>query len=219
MNIQEWDKEQKQLVILGIMTVVVIIALGNQLVLGPAKIKAAQAETLIQEKGREKETGERLLRRDPTVRREMREDFSWIRAEREAGKIPRASNKLFWAQRRLYDIGDSLSLKFDVLDYTSSTPRYITPGGTARDYAAELEKLPFWIPFSVEIRARLSFQDLNRLLAELEAQEPYATVALLRITPGLSDPTRHNVQVVVEWPVPREEAEWNQLEGRMEESS
>lgn len=219
MNIQEWTKEQKQLALLGVMSVVVVVALINQLLLGPAKIRAAQAESVLNEKGREKEVGERMLQRDPMVRRELEENVAAVLAARKTGKLPPETSKEFWAQRRFRTIGHNLSLDLEVSIHRPPQSRYINPQGTARELAEELEKMPFWIPFSVEINARLGYHDLSDLLTVLQEEEPYASIALLKVTPSTSTPARHDVTMVVEWPVPREEAEWRQLVAKFEEAS
>lgn len=226
MNPKEWSKEQKQMAVLGVMSVVVVFALGNQLVLGPLKSQAADAEQILQEKGTEKASGERILRRDPLLRRELAADVKAIADIRNQSLIPPGEGKEFWAQKRLRPIGYELDLDLSVSRHIPPQPRHLTlkaPSGSkgpdGDTVASDEKKLSFWIPYPVEIETRLSFSQLNALLSELHRAEPYASVGLLQVKPSVQDPIRHNVRILVQWPIPRFETEWDELTEELPEAS
>jgi hypothetical protein len=220
MNLQEMNKEQKQVAFLGVMMVVVFVMLGKQLLLAPAQEGAEAAKTLIEEKGSEKENGERLLTKDALVQRNLQEDLLVMSEIRASRNLPPVSGKEFWAQKRLRTLAYRLGIDISASEHRSSKPRYLVLKGEPAEIAKRSQQLPFWIPYSIEVRGKLSFGQLNELLNTLQQDEPYASVAVLRITPSLDDETRHEVNLVVEWPIPRDESEWeNILKELPEESS
>jgi hypothetical protein len=197
MNLQDLNKEQKQLILLGIMGVVVFFALGNQLLMAPAKNAALKASELIDEKGMDVKSGKSLLSKDRLIKRELATSAELILKAIDNENTPPTSGKEFWAQRRIGEIGYELDMDLAVSEHNQL--RYFTVPET------DSNTVSFWVPYSVKISALLSYSQLIEFLERLQQKEPYVSLAILTVNPSLDHPQKHNVTIVAEWPVPRSE--------------
>ncbi|GEM_PF-6758912 len=213
MSFSDLNKEQKQLVVLAVMAVVVVVALGNQLILGPAKEKAENADRMIQDKGKEKTLGIRMLNRDPGIQEGLGSMANDLLAERAEGRIPPKIGKEFWAQKRLTDIGYNLGMSLTVSEH--GTLRHI-PLQEKGDL--EPGDVSFWVPYSIEITTRAGYKELMAFIRQVHDQEPYASLARLQVAASEKDPLRHDILMIYEWPTPRFEEDIDMLKGYAEAS-
>jgi hypothetical protein len=58
-----------------------------------------------------------------------------------------------------------------------------------------------FVPYAVRVVVRCGYFDLVRLLKEVEANNPYATVADITIAGSSSDPEEHLINFTIEWPM------------------
>ena len=211
MSFKDLNKEQKQLVVLAVMAVVVVVALGNQLVLGPAKENAANADKMISEKGKEKTLGIRMLNRDPNIQENLGNKAVDLLTEQAEGRIPPRIGKEFWAQKRLTDIGYNLGMSLTVSEHGALRHIPLQEKGDL-----EPGDVSFWVPYAVEINTQAGYNDLLSFIHQVHEQEPYASLARLQIAASEKDPLRHDILMIYEWPTPRFEEDVDMLTGYAE---
>jgi hypothetical protein len=212
MSFQDLSKEQKQMAALAVMSVIVVIALGNQLVLGPAKEKAASAQRVIEEKANERTLGERMLKRDPTVRQELGEMAAALLQEQQEGRLPPVTGKEFWAQKRLTALGFNLGLNLTVSEHNTLRHILFAPD----DDKIKPEDISFWVPYAVEVSVRAGYADVMALIDKVHETDPYASLASLSLSASKTDPLRHDVLLIYEWPTPRFQEDLSLLAGYQE---
>lgn len=198
MSFSELNKEQKQMVVLAVMAVVVVIALGNQLILGPAKEKAKVAERMMQDKGKERTLGTRMLNRDQEIKNGLGKMGKELIAKREEGLIPPQIGKEFWAQKRLTDLGYKLGLSLTVTEHNALRHIPLREKGDIKK-----ADVSFWVPYAVEVNTRSDYGSVIDFLNKVYEQDPYASLARLQVTASEKDPIRHDVLMIFEWPTPR----------------
>jgi len=206
MSFNDLNKEQKQLVVLAVMAVVVVVALGKQLILGPAKEKAENAQRMIEEKGKERTLGTRMLNRDPSIKANLGVMGNDLIVERTEGKIPPRIGKELWAQKRLTNIGYNLGLSLTVSEHRTLRHIPLQEKGDLKP-----EDVSFWVPYAVEVTTRAGYADLKEFLRNVYDQDPYASLARLQIAASEKDPLLHDVLMIFEWPIPRSEEDIDML--------
>ena len=214
MKFSEMKKEQKQMLILAVGGVITLLSVTANIIIGPAREAAADAKKrveLLEDDGRTGEsvltTGERLLKRDPLVRGEVTQMAEEILTIHRDHLPPRVSPYI-WAVGQLDLLAEKLDLDIRVQEHLSD--RYVRVPQTLDEFNEN--SVPYWIPYTVDVEMDTSFANLQRFVALLREDLPYAAVAGLRIQASVSDPEHHEISLMVEWPTFRfgEDLAWLQ---------
>lgn len=206
MNFSSLTKEQKQLVILGVGGCFTLIMIVSNLVIGPAKEKAAEAEEIILELENKVASGERILRRNVRVQRDVNSFSSEILAIHESELPPRTSPYV-WAVENLSLLADELGLNLSIQEHP--TTRYIPVSDSLKNL--NVNSIPYWVPYSVDVKINTSFAKLQSFLVLLEKALPYASIGEITIQASSNTPERHQITVLVEWPTFRFEEDLRSL--------
>lgn len=197
MKFSEMNKEQKQYVVLGVMAVVTTFFVLQNIVVGPMRARASQAEETISDLQPKVRLGEAMLRRDRVNRDEILAISEEILATSQT-QLPDRQSQLSWAQRVLNEIiKDQLGLDGEA-ERVHPAQRAAVPRGS---YEEVQDRVSMWSVFAVDVTLRAGFDDLRRFLDVLYEQQPYASVGRMTLSANPANPEKHRVEMVVEWPV------------------
>jgi len=214
-NFSEMTKEQKQLLILAVGGTITMFFILSNLVIGPMREDAAAAREVIEELENTVYKGERVLQRSVLNRRSVK-DFSAEVLSIHRDELPPRFSPYIWAVEVLSLLAEKQDLVIAVQEHPEL--RYMP----ARDGLADVNKhsVPYWIPYTVDVTMDTSFANLKNFLQLLHEELPFAAVAGLRIQASISDPERHEISLMVEWPTLRFEDDltWLQENSDSEES-
>jgi hypothetical protein len=224
MNFSEMNKEQKQLVILGVMAVITTISVLSNMVIGPAREDAAAARETINNLKGKVSTGDAILIRDTRNIREIQEFSTEVHAI-ASRHLPPETSAYIWAVEKLSLISEELDMVIKVRQHPSA--RYIPVArqsplnekGEPIDAEPVMDTIPMWIPYAVDVETNTSFAKMQRYLDLLHQRIPYASVSQIRISARPEDPEKHLISIIVGWPSFRypEDAEW--IESERKETS
>jgi hypothetical protein len=195
MKFSELNKEQKQILFLAVGGVITFFAIMGNLVIGPARANAAEAREIIAEVEDKVDKGERILRRQALVTRDVTSFSSDILAVHQEHLPPRISPYI-WAVENLSLLAEELELVISVQEHP--TKRYVPVPERLEDL--EVNSIPYWIPYTVDVEMNASFAKVKSFLDLLENEFPYASVSEMQIQASIEDPLRHEVSIMVEWP-------------------
>jgi len=207
MKLSELTKEQKQMLVLAVGGVITMIAVLSNVVIGPARENAAEAQTVIQELEDQVRKGESQLKRDRLVRRNVKAASKEI-LDIHREHLPPRTSPYIWAVEQLSLLAEDLNLVISVQEHP--TLRYVpVPDGLEN---LNFDSIPYWIPYTVEVEMGTSFANLKNFLALLEEDLLYASVSEIRIQASDSNPEEHDIRLLVEWPTFRfgEDLAWIQ---------
>lgn len=206
MSFSDLKKEQKQLVILGVMGLVTAISVVSNLIIGPQKEKAAKARAAIKEFKSQVQTGDIILQRDIRNIAEI-EEFSQEVLTINGESLPPQSSTYIWALEKLSLIAESVDLVIEVREHGSQRYRSSPP---YEPNAQQVSNVTMWVPYSIDINMATSFANLQRFLDELRTELPYVSVGRITINAGGKSEQEHSIRLVVEWPSLRypEDLEW-----------
>ncbi|WFB36916.1 hypothetical protein P3T73_03960 [Kiritimatiellota bacterium B12222] len=203
MNFAELEKEQKQMVILTVGAVIAVFMLARNLMIEPAKAKAAAAEKIITELEGKLKGGETLLRKDSRIQNELLENAKTI-AQIYETELPPEGSRYGWALGNIIGVADEVGVQVKVNE--SRAQRYISPKNEGS------ENLPMWIPYNVNVDLFTSFENLKKFLAVLEEKYPYSSVAIMDISARKFDNENHSIHLLIEWPVFRYDKDLKQIQ-------
>lgn len=207
MNFSEMNKEQKQLLVLAVGGTITIIAILSNLVIGPARAEAAEARKTIEELEDKVIKGERVLRRSVMVNRDVQNFASEVLSVHEEHLPPRISPYI-WAVENLSLLAEDLDLVISVQEHPTS--RFMPIPEDMEDL--NRSSVPYWVPYTVDVDVNTSFAKLKSFLNLIHRELPYASVAGLQIQASSTQPERHAISMMLEWPTFRfpEDLEWLQ---------
>lgn len=195
MKFSELSKQQKEHLILAVMGVVTFIAIVQNLVLAPNKVKAAAARTTIDELASEVRNGESLLARDITNRRRLETLAGQILTQVEAEGPPEFS-RYTWALGRISQVANPMGIFPQIREFSGQ--RFMP---NRLEYAKARDKSGMWVPYTVEVEFRAGYGAAVAFLEALHREDPLASVGQLSISANPDDPERHLVKLLVEWPM------------------
>lgn len=200
MKFSELNKEQKQLLILAVGGVITMFFIISNLIIGPAKEQAAEAETIIDELDKKVRDGDRILRRAVMAERQVKTLSSEILSIHQS-ELPPLSSPYIWAVEKLSLLAEELQLNVTVREHPTNRYQTITPSMNEFDP----ESVPLWIPYTVDVEVNTTFAKLKKILVLLEESLPYASVAELVVQSNDATPEEHEITFMVEWPTFRRE--------------
>jgi len=195
MKFSELNKEQKQYVVLGVMMVVTAVAVIQNLLLAPRRERLAAAQKMITDNEARVRRGEATLRRDRVTRESLRETAAAIVKISE--ELPPELSRYTWALNRVMGVAHDLELPPPLVREYSGQ-RFVAH---RRPYAEVRDRASMWVPYTLEVTAQLGYHDLLRFLAKLKEDHPYISVGSLSIQENVATPERHNIRMLLEWPV------------------
>jgi len=196
MSFKDMDKEKKQLVILAVGGAITLFFIVSNLVIGPAREDATEAEEIINELERDVRNGERLLRRSVMTEREVKSISSEIFSIYQKELPPRTSTYI-WTVEKLSLLAEEADLSITVREHPNK--RYVDIPPSLTDVSPD--SVPFWIPYSVDLEVNTTFAKLKNFLTLLEESLPFASVAGLKIQSNAGTPEEHGVTLLLEWPI------------------
>ena len=202
MSFKDMDKERKQLLILAVGGVITLFFIISNLVIGPARAEATEAEVIIKDLERDVRNGERLLRRSVMTERDATSIASEIHAIYEQELPPRTSSYI-WTVEKLSLLAEEAGLSITVREHPQPRFEKIPPGLTN----INPDSIPYWIPYSVDVNINTTFAKLTNFLNLLDDSLPFASVADLRIQANAATPEQHGVTLLLEWPTFRFESD------------
>lgn len=204
MSFADMNKEKKQLLILSAGGALTLFMIVTNVILNPAKARAAEARETIGELSSQVRTGELILRKDQSNRKVVSRHAARI-LELRATELPPENSRYIWALRNVTSLAREVGVKVTVRE--TSSLRYVP---AASEQGLDKASVPMWIPYSVEVETFTSFENLKIYMDRLRAAHPYASIGLLQITSNDASPENHRVQFILEWPVLRfvEDVNW-----------
>jgi hypothetical protein len=201
MKFSELNKEQKQLLILVVGGIFTLLMIGSNLVITPAKAAAEEGRQNIATFENQVNRGESVLRRDALVRKETLE-LSSTALDLYQTHLPPIASRYIWALEKVSQLGADLDLQLTVQEHSGT--RYIP----VRDLSSlDVNSIPMWIPYPVDVRLNTSFENLQKFLSLLYERYPYCSVGKIEIAATPIHPENHNISLLLEWPVFRFEQE------------
>lgn len=189
MNIQQLNKEQKQLIVLGVLVAIVVLYVGFRFGLGPLLSGGEGRGARLEEIKAKVEEADRLLRK----KRENLEAYRATRQEIHAiaeKMIPPSDNPLAWATERISRIARRVGIDIESISEIS-TP--LPAGGKEKTFAFQ--------PYAVRISASAGYDQLLAMLQEIQKSDPYVTIDGLTISGRSLTPEMHEIRVIIEWPI------------------
>jgi len=195
MKFSEMNKEQKQLLILAVGGGITILMIVSNLLVKPTKEAALAAEEIIEELGSDVARGELLLERDSRIRSKTQEDAKAILNIVEED-LPPENGRYGWALENLSGVSEEVGVLFVVKEYRGTRYIPIKPG---LDF--NQDSVSMWIPYTVEVQFKTSFENLKKILSILQEKFPYCSLANMQINASNQDPENHDISLILEWPV------------------
>jgi len=116
---------------------------------------------------------------------------------------PNLGNYLLVAEGILHRTAAQENIEILSIRETSGPPR--PPDANDRNQSA------FW-PYAVSLTLEVGLHELTRFVHRLQRENPYLAIVSLSVTAGTpSDPSRHNVNLTIQWPVWRSPDHPNRL--------
>lgn len=190
-NWSSLTKEQKQIVVLIAFGVLIIGVVLHQFVLTPL---LESGEKRRQDAAKLRDD---IAKADEALKREVREqmEFTALKAQlarlTQTAVVPYGSG-FAWVTEQLYLIAKEAGVELGGLSGSGQplgAPLTPEPGG--RTFSA----------FSAQLTLQCGYADLLRFLRVLEEQQPLVTVVNLTMDGRDQTPTRHQVNLTLEWPV------------------
>ncbi|GEM_PF-1099676 len=206
MNFSEMSKEQKQFAILGVMSVVTVVFVLSNLVIGPMQDKAEKLEKQLKDTEPKVRRGESILKADRKNIPELKTKIETIQ-EIVSSDLPPENGRYLWALQRVSAVGHSLGLTSSVRIH--SRPRHVSHKG---EYNAVRKRASMWVPYAVDVELNCSYEDLKAFISQLYNEDKFARISLISIQPNQETPEKHSITLLVEWPVFRDSSEAKWLE-------
>ncbi|MDF3130426.1 hypothetical protein P0Y35_14560 [Kiritimatiellaeota bacterium B1221] len=195
MKFSEMNKEQKQLVILGVGGAITILFIVVNLLVKPAKEAALKAEEVIAELESEVNRGQMVLDRDLKVKKEVKASAKEI-LEIVNRELPPSTGRYAWALANITEVFEDMGVYLDMEETRGL--RYL-PLKDGQEFNPD--SVSMWVPYSVTVRFKTSFENLKKILNLLKEKFPYCSIAKLDIRASEQDYENHNISLILEWPV------------------
>ncbi len=210
-SFSELNKEQKQLLILAVGGTFTLLMVLSNLLIAPAKAAAEAGRKNVAEFELKVSRGERMLRRHVLIQKETEKLSSTVmRIYRE--HLPPEVSRYIWALEQISQLGEDLGLQLTVQEHPGA--RYIP----IRDKGKlDVNSIPMWIPYSVDVNLNTSFENLKKFLTLLHECYPYCSVGKLEIPAAPMNPENHNIALLLEWPILRLEEDLAWVRSHVEE--
>jgi hypothetical protein len=189
------NKQQKEYLILGVMGVVTLIAVLQNLVIAPTRAKAGAARETIGKLASEVRTGESILARDRTTRNRL-QTVSGDMLERMEREAPPDFNRYTWALSRISRIARQHDIFPQIREFGGQ--RFVPH---RQPHSQISTKSGMWIPYTVEVDFRTGYAQTIEFLQSLHEEEPLSSVGQLTLRANPDDPKNHLVTLLIEWPV------------------
>ena len=197
MKFSELNKEQKQYLILGVMALAFAVFGLNNFLVAPMRARSAAAEKTISELESEVRIGEALLRRDKSNQEELQRLAREILEIHET-QLPPEISRYNWGFQLVSSVTAPMGLQPRVQQH--GTPRFMPHTG---NYTAVKNTSTFWIPYAITLDLDASYQEVIELIEGFYTANPHTSVASLTLQRIRETPEKHQVNMILEWPVLR----------------
>lgn len=212
MKFSELNKEQKQMLILAVGGTFTLLMVLSNLLIAPAKAAAAAGNEHVAEFELKVNLGESMLKRDIQMQKETQK-LALTAMTIYQEQLPPESSRYIWALEQISQIGEELNIQLTVQEHPGS--RFIA----VRDKEKlDVNSIPMWIPYSVDVNLNTSFENLKKFLSILHKRQPYCSVGKLEIAADPVHPENHSITVLVEWPVFRLQEDLTWVSSQAEEA-
>lgn len=192
MNLKEMSKEQKQVLVLGVLVGCTSLFALVQFVLLPAKSKWTTARTELTQLRTDLHNAEKMIQSEQhLIETRAESDRSLALAVREY--LPANDNPLSWATQKLYGQAREVGVELQSISETGPSPVL----------RAQVEKAHrTFSSYAVRLVADCSFEKVKTFIDALESDNPYITITGVSIDAKADRPQHHGVIINVEWPMP-----------------
>ncbi len=199
MNLKEMPKQQRDMLLLGVMGGFTVVVLALNLFLFPAQEEAKKARETIEKLSGEVRKGEAILKRDRIILEETRTNAEKLLAIHDK-ELPPEDNQNLWTRLRITSLAREMGLnEMDPLPHRAA--RFVEPKKPFKEVRATTS---LWQTYAVRVASPASFATAMDFIDRLTAAYPFVSLAMLSITPREETPELHQVEMVFEWPVPRD---------------
>ncbi len=216
MNWSAMNKQQRELLILKALAAVGLLVLGVYYGLMPLIGKAVQLRQRRQELEEQIEQADRLLKLEPSLRRQYGEQRSRL-AQIIEQQLPPSTNPLLWASDFIHRHARAAGVAIErVEEIRSGIPDWAKPperknpapdqeDGEAAEHKtrrrdARAPAPRHFAPFAVQVSAISGYERLKAFVDSLERDNPYLSLSLISIVARDTNPEQHQVRLTVEWP-------------------
>lgn len=188
------NKEQKQLVFLGM--IVGAAALYAAIAFGvmPTIAKWNSAKSELADLEQKLDTADRLVRRTQALRGELAMNQEKLQQAAQE-YLPETENTLAWVTRRIYQKGRDFGVDVEAVVPSSSGLQLATIDRTKGTYDRKFDL------YGVRITTNCGFAKALEFVGALEESNPYLVVSGIVMAVNPQDPSRHSVQIEVQWPL------------------
>jgi len=199
MNIASMTKEQKQMVLLGVIGGVFSLYALVTFGIAPIKAKWASSGVELEELSDKLRKAEKSLRNKAKTKKDGVEVATRLK---DAGEnhIPDTGNTLSWVTQRIYAHARVLNLDLESVAPSSAGMCIVK---------LDAEGVPnrkFDI-YTVRVATSAGYNDVMEFISVLEKSNKYLTISGLSITSSRKTPDQHKVDIDVQWPI------WSTPEG------
>lgn len=112
--------------------------------------------------------------------------------------IPPSENAFLWAAERLAAHGRRAGIEIDSVNEVAVDTLSWDSGSNKEGRSTRR----YFIPYQVKIDFRAGYADLKKIIATIEGENRFASIASLAISSESSTPAVHGISMIVEWPLP-----------------
>ncbi len=156
MKFSEMNKEQKQLLILGVGGAITVLFIVINLLVKPAKEAALKAEEVIAELESEVNRGQMVLDRDLKVKKEVKASAKKVLAIVN-NELPPSTGRYAWALGNITEVFEDMGVYLDMEETRGA--RYV-PLKDGQEFNPD--SVSMWVPYSVTVRFKTSFENLKK---------------------------------------------------------
>ncbi len=215
----DMPKAQRDVLILKILAGLVTVAVAVVFGVRPLMDRRARQRKALAELETRIGQAERLLQRERRIEALTGHALETLRRHLTVG-LPPEENPFMWASRHV----EKTAAEFGLTPKNQSpvaltVPEWIRPpdsakpapraaetasteggGGPTAPAAAKETRFRRFGPYQVSLSIEGDFRDVVRLLAKLEAENPFCNVRSLTVMAPQNNPVDQSVQIVLEWP-------------------
>ena len=186
----EFNKEQKQKIVLAVLLGVIALFAGIQFGIKPYLASRARAhEEYELLKMKVEQAGEVLKNENSLIEQLSQASGQVSRAANEL--LPAPENPLSWARKLIAGCARSAGVSYEAIGESDvDVSPWIDRSQVRRQFK----------PYAIRVTLECSYDQLRRFIQALEEADPFVNVASLAISAVEQSPTRHQVVLTVEWP-------------------
>lgn len=190
MNLSNLSKEQKQLIVLGLIVGATLLYAGFRFGLQPMAAQWHSKRTELATMEGDLRKARRLIASRGHLETTLAESREQLRTAAEQ-YVPNQENPLSWATQKIYFQARSVGVDIEAVSEVGSATalRGLVDGG-ARHFAS----------YAVRIVTACSYQKTKEFVRALQDSNPYLCVAGFHIGARSDAPELHTVTIDVEWP-------------------